>query len=139
MVFTNIMTYEISVVIDGMKIIILCLLLKLLKFFPSQKQRIVCVCVFQRTDCQKLETFRAIKHHLEDLMARKTGIAFDHHPNFKAMIETPIVEWAAEAAAVIENGTGSLMDSFRLIGETVRESARSVKRDIENDRKTKKM
>lgn len=95
---------------------------------------------FQRADGQKLETFRAIKHHLEDLMARKTGIAFDDHPNFRAMIENPIAEWAAVAESVIENGTDSLTDAFRSIGKTIEETTRSVKSEIENDdRKAKKL
>lgn len=93
---------------------------------------------FQCADGQKLESFRAIKRHLEDLMVRKTDVAFDDHPDFKATILSPIAEWATEATAVIERGTDSLMDSFRLIGRTVKESADGVKADIENDKKTKK-
>lgn len=93
---------------------------------------------FQCADCQKLESFRAIKRHLEDLMVRKTDFSFDDHPDFKAMILSPIVEWATEATAIIERGTDSLMDSFWLIGKTIKESAESVKADIEKDKKTKK-
>lgn len=93
---------------------------------------------FQRADCQKLETFRVAKQHLEDLMARKTTVKFDDHPNFKTMILNTIVEWDTEATAAIERGTKSLMESFRLTGEAIQKSTDSVKSDIENDKRTKK-
>lgn len=93
---------------------------------------------FQYTNCQKLEMFRAMKHHLEDLMTRKTNIAYDYHPDFKSMIQNPIFEWETEAMAAIENGTKSLMESFRLTSEAIQQSTESVKADIEIDKKTKK-
>lgn len=94
--------------------------------------------LFQIAAAQKLETFRALKHHLENLIARKTNFAFDNSLDLKAMILNPIVEWNAEAVAVIEHSTNLLMDSFRLTNEDVRHSVDSVKSDIENDKKTKK-
>lgn len=93
---------------------------------------------FQRADCQRLETFKLMKQHLEDLMARKTTVKFGDHLDFKAMILSPIIEWNTEATEVIERGTKSLMESFRLTGEAVQKSTSSVKFDIENDKRTKK-
>jgi len=92
----------------------------------------------QHAVCQKLETFKVIKQHLEDLMARKTTVKFDDHPNFKTMILSPIVEWDTEATKAIEHGTKSLMESFRLTREAIQKSTDSVKSDIENDKRTKK-
>lgn len=71
-------------------------------------------------------------------MARRATIKFDEHPDFKAMILSPIVSWNAEATAAIERGTKSLMDSFRLTSEAIQKSTDSVKSDIEKDKKTKK-
>ncbi|KAL4121444.1 hypothetical protein QTP88_013958 [Uroleucon formosanum] len=89
--------------------------------------------------CQKLETFRVMKHHLEDLMAGKTNVMLDDHSNFKTMIQSPIIEWNKEATAAIEHGTNLLMDSFRLTDKAIQMSTNSVKSDIENDKKTKKV
>lgn len=98
-----------------------------------------CLFIFQCTDCQKLETFRVMKHHLEDLMASKTNVMIDDHSNFKTIIQSTIIEWNKEAIAAIENGTNLLMNSFPLTEEAIQKSTHSVKSDIENDKKTKKV
>lgn len=95
--------------------------------------------LFQCTDCQKLETFRAMKHHLEDLMASKTNVMIDDHSNFQTIIQSTIIEWNKEAITAIENGTNLLMNSFPLTEEAIQKSTHSVKSDIENDKKTKKV
>lgn len=95
--------------------------------------------IFQLTDCQKLETFRIIKHYLEDLMERKINVTFDSHPDFKAMILNPIVEWDKEATMAIEHGTDSLMDAFRLTDEDIQKSTENVKSDIERDQQMKNL
>lgn len=93
--------------------------------------------IFQLTNCQKLETFRKIKHYLENLMERKINVTFDSHPDFNAMILNPINEWDKEATTAIEHGTDSLMDAFRLTDEDIRKSTDNVKSDIERDQKMK--
>lgn len=70
-------------------------------------------------------------------MERKTNVTFDSHPDFKAMILNPIVEWDKEATMAIEHGTDSLMDAFQFIGEDIQKSTDSVKSDIEKDQKIK--
>lgn len=70
-------------------------------------------------------------------MARKKNVSFDSHPDFKALILNPIVEWDKEATMAIEHGTDSLMDAFRLTGEDIQKSTDSVKTDIKNDQQTK--
>ncbi|VVC25120.1 Hypothetical protein CINCED_3A017579 [Cinara cedri] len=98
---------------------------------------LVCL-VFDSVAGQQLETFRVLKHQLEDIIARKTNVAFDVRPDVQAMISGPIVEWNAEAVAAIAHGTELLMDSFRLAAEDVQSSVDVVKSEIENDKKTKK-
>lgn len=79
-----------------------------------------------------------MKQHLEDLMAGKTIVMLDDHTNFKAKIQSPINEWNKEATEAIQRGTNVLMDSFRLTDEAIQKSTKSVKSDIEDDKKTKK-
>lgn len=95
--------------------------------------------IFQCAHCQKLETFQAMKHHLEDLMSGKTHTMLDDHSNFKTMIQNPIIEWNKEATEAIQHGTNLLLDSFRLTDVAIQKSTNSVKSDIENDKKTKKV
>lgn len=97
-----------------------------------------CAFTFQCADCQKLETFRAVKHHLENLIARKMDAITDDHPDLKSMISTPINEWNKEAILAIEHGTNLLMDAFRLTSEEIQRSTDNIKIDIETDKKTKK-
>ncbi|KAF0762122.1 Uncharacterized protein FWK35_00023113 [Aphis craccivora] len=80
-----------------------------------------------------------MKHHLEDLMASKTNVMIDDHSNFKTIIQSTINEWNKEAIVAIENGTNLLMNSFPLTEEAIQKSTNSVKSDIENDKKTKKV
>lgn len=69
----------------------------------------------------------------------RADVAFDEHPDFKTLISIPIAEWDKEATTAIERETNGLMDSFRLTGEAIRKSAESVKLNIEEDQKTKKL
>jgi len=80
-----------------------------------------------------------MKQHLEDLMAGKTNVMLDDHSNFKTKIQNPINDWNNEATEVIQHGTNVLMNSFRLTDEAIQKSTDSVKTDIENDKKTKKV
>lgn len=72
-------------------------------------------------------------------MASKTTVMIDDHSNFKTIIQSSIIDWNNEATAAIEHGTNLLMDSFRLTDEAIQKSTHSVKSDIENDKKTKKV
>lgn len=96
------------------------------------------VYTFQSVDCQKLETFQKMKHHLEEVMARKKGIDFEYHPDFKDMIVNPIAKWDEEATASIELGTNKLLDSFQVTREDIQKATDRVKVNIEIDRNTKK-
>lgn len=72
-------------------------------------------------------------------MDGKTTFSFDDQPDIRSMISGPIVQWETEAAAAIENGANSFMNSFRLTREAIKKSTDGIKSDIETDRKTRKL